>query len=288
MNKALNDTVIITDSCADLPKYYIEKYNIDIIPMYYRFNDTVYVDDIKESSIFYNRLRSGEIAHTLCSDLSIIESTFKRNIEKYNNIIYICFSSKLSSSYSNSVFIKNELSLEYPNKNIYVLDSLTGSLAQGLMVITANQLIKKGKNYDYIVKYLEENKKYYNSEFLVNDLNHLKRGGRLSTTSAFIGGVLDIKPLVHTDINGSVSMVKKYRGINNATKSLANRVVDMADFNYPIGIVNADNIEAAYTLKSKIEELKELKELIITSLSPAIGSHLGADSLGITYVKKRD
>lgn len=283
----MNDTVIITDSCADLPKSYIEKYNVDIIPMYYRFKEEVYEDNTEQSSIFYNRLRNGELANTLCSDLSIIEDTFKKNIEKYNNIIYICFSSTLSSSYSNSVFIKDELIEKYPDKNIYVLDSLTGSFAQGLMVITANELIKSDKDYNYIVKYLEDNKKYYNSEFIVNDLKHLKRGGRLNTTSAFIGGVLDIKPFVHTDECGNVSVAAKFRGKKNALKSLANRLIERADFNYPIGIVNADNLIDAQELKNKIEELKEIKELIITSLSPAIGSHLGADSLGITYVKKK-
>lgn len=283
----MNDTVIITDSCADLPKSYIEKYNVDIIPMYYRFKEEVYEDNTEQSNIFYNRLRNGELANTLCSDLSIIEDTFKKNIEKYNNVIYICFSSTLSSSYSNSVFVKEELSEKYPDKNIYVLDALTGSFAQGLMVITANELIKSGKDYNYIVKYLEDNKKYYNSEFIVNDLKHLKRGGRLNTTSAFIGGVLDIKPFVRTDECGNVSLAAKFRGKKNALKSLANRLIERADFNYPIGIVNADNLTDAQELKNKIEELKEIKELIITSLSPAIGSHLGADSLGITYVKKK-
>ena len=192
----MRDFVITTDSNSDLPKEYIEKFNTTIIPQYYSFGDTVYGDELQmPPAEFYERMKNGELPQSQANNPAVIETRFRAHLEQGKDIIHIAFSSALSGSYNNVCMVARELSEEYTDAKITVIDTLNVSLGDSILVIYANELKAKGISYEEIVKKIEDTKNQINVQFTVNDLFHLQRGGRVSKTVAVVGSVLNLKPI---------------------------------------------------------------------------------------------
>lgn len=284
----MRDFCITTDSNSDLPKEYIDKYDTTIIPQYYSFDDTVYGDELNmPPDEFYERMRNGALPQSQANNPAVIEDKFRAILDKGADIIHIGFSSALSGSYSNVCMVARELSEEYPDARITVIDSLNVSLGESIMVIYANRLKEAGTSYDEIVVWLNEFKDHINVQFTVDDLFHLQRGGRVTRTTALVGSALNIKPFLYITKNGTLASGGTVRGRKKSISTLVDRMIatlnDNIDYTLPVGVVHGNCLEEAKTLANMIKLKTKFKTVIINDISPSIGTHSGPGALGIMY-----
>ena len=278
---------IITDGSCDIPKEVIEKHNIKLIPLHYQFEDQIEygserILDIEE---FYKRLENGEVAKTsACSPSSAIE-ILKEELDKGNDVICVTISSSLSCTFNNIRLASLELLDSYPDRRITVVDSLTGSMAMGMMVIKASKMRDEQYSYEQIVEYLEENKQSYHVEFYVNDLQYLARGGRLNPAIAKIGGLIGIKPILSVTENGTLEDVCKARKTSGAIKQIKERYLASTVGKEMICILHSNNLDKALSLKDDLELEQSFAQVFIADIGPAIGSHTGPECLGLCYIK---
>lgn len=282
-------TVLITDSCSDLPLEYIESNNIIYMSLTYEINGEEFKDDFWKTTDckeFYNKLRKGETSKTSQVNSQRYYEEFKKHIAEGNPIIYVGFSSALSGS-TNSAFIAREQILEeFKEADITVVDTKSASMGQGLLVYYANEMLKKGKPKEEIVNWLEENKLKLNHWFTVEDLNHLKRGGRISSTAAVVGTLLNIKPVLHVNNEGKLVPVEKVKGRKKSLKTLADKLSEkiVNSEEQVIGISHGDCIEDAEHVRDLILEQYKVKDFIITNIGPVIGSHSGPGTVALFFL----
>lgn len=284
----MRDFYITTDSNSDLPMEYIEKYNTTIIPQYYSFGDTVYGDELNMTPTeFYTRMKNGELPQSQANNPAIIEDKFRTILDKGADIIHIAFSSALSGSYNNVCMVARELSEEYKDAKITVIDSLNVSLGESIMLIYGNRLKESGTSYDEIVVWLNEFKNHINVLFTVDDLFHLQRGGRVNRTTAIVGSALNIKPFMYVTNQGTLSSDGTVRGRKKSISTLVERMVvslnDNIDYTLPVGVVHGNCYEEARALAEMIKSKTKFKNVIINDISPSIGTHSGPGALGIMY-----
>ena len=192
---------IITDSACDLTRDYIKNNNIGLLSLILNLNGQAIKDDLGETlsyKDFYNKMREGATPTTSQINAHEFEEEFIKYIKNGDSIIYISLSSNLSGTFNSANIAKNNLIEEYPDAKIYLVDSLSVSVGQGFLVEKACDMRNNGLNAEEIVNWLEENKRKVVHSILIDDLNHLKRGGRISSTTATIGGLLNIKPTLYT------------------------------------------------------------------------------------------
>jgi DegV family protein with EDD domain len=177
---------------------------------------------------------------------------------------------------------------EFPNRRIYIFDSLTASLGQGLLVMKAIELQEAGASFEFVVDYLEMNVQNLNTYITVDDLSHLRRGGRISATAATVGKMFNIKPILLINHEGSVVPLLKIRGRKKTIKTfvdIINDRIERAD-EQTIAICHGDCIEEAIKLRNLILENTNIKEVLINTIGPVIGTHGGAGALAIFFMGK--
>lgn len=279
---------IYTDSCSDLP---IIAEDINILPLHYYFSGE-YKEYGEEYNLsmreFFSKINQGKTPHTSAVNPDYAVTRFMKDVLQKNEIICICMSSGLSSTYQNVLLAKEEILEEYPDAKIAVIDALTGSLAEGLLVLRANYMKKEGKTYEEIVEYIEKYKKYYQINFFVDDLLYLKRGGRISNKKYAIGTALGVKPLIQVDSEGHAVNTLNCRGIKKCDNILLNKLIDEVDITETIGVVHSDDIESAKRLEEKIRNLEITDNIIIGEISPTIATHIGPKAFGLTYKVKQN
>lgn len=282
-------TVIIGDSCSDLPKEIIEGYNIPFVSLTYNFKGQQYNDDFGCSmaySDFYQAVRAGEMPTTSQTNIHILTNLFEEYVQKGNSIIYISFSSALSNTFHNAVIARNIVLEEFPEGDITIIDSRSASLGEGLLLYYALEMLNKGATKGDIVDWLENHKLRMNHLFTVEDLDYLKRGGRVSGAAAFVGTVLNIKPVLHVDNQGRLIPLIKVRGRKKSLKVL----VEMMEENIidpeeqTIAISHGDALEDALYLKELILEKFKVKEIIINHVGPVIGAHSGPGTIALFFL----
>jgi len=284
----MRDFCITTDSNSDLPQEYIETLKTVIIPQYYSFADVVYGDELNMAPAeFYTRMKNGELPQSQANNPAVIEEKFRSILEQGADIIHIAFSSALSSSYNNVCMVANELREQYPEAKITVVDTLTVSLGESIMVIRANELKEQGASYEEIVEAMEEMKSHINAQFTVDDLFHLQRGGRVSKTNAAVGTVLSLKPSMFVNADGALTASGTVRGRKKSIQGMIDRMKetldDTTDYTLPVGIVHANCLEDARTLAEKVKAETEYTKVIINDISPSIGTHTGPGAMGLLY-----
>ncbi|EAD1415565.1 MULTISPECIES: DegV family protein [Bacillota] len=284
-------TTLITDSNCDLPVEYLSQNNIHVIPFTYQLDGINYTDDFGKSlghKEFYDALRNGSMPTTAQITAYTFENEFKKFCSKGESVIYIGFSSALSGSFNSSVMAKNSILEDMPEANITVIDSKSASIGQGLLVYYASEMLKKGKSKQEIVEWIENNKLKINHWFTIDSLDHLKRGGRISATSATIGGLLDVKPVLNVQNDGSLNIVKKIRGRKKSIKTLYEeykaRVINPEE--QMIYINHGDCLEDAEYLKSLILSETAPKDIVINDLGPIIGTHTGPGMVLVVFIGK--
>ena len=283
------ETVIIIDSCCDLPKKYIEENNVPTLSMTINFKNREYKDDFGVSlpyKEFYDQVRAGEMPSTAQINSFTYAEEFRKHVSKGNAVICIVFSSALSGSYNSACIAKDMILEEFKDADISVIDSRCASMGEGLLDYYAIEMLKNGASKDEIVQWIEENKLKLNHWFTVDDLNHLKRGGRVSSTAAIIGTLLDIKPVLHVDNEGRLIPVTKVKGRKKSIKSLFEeldkRIVNPEE--QVIFISHGDCLEDAKFLERLILEKYKVKDVFINEIGPTVGSHSGPGTVALFFL----
>jgi DegV family protein with EDD domain len=287
------DYVITTDSNSDVLPEFIKENDLTIIPQYYSFGDTVYGDELNmPPHEFYETMRKGELPKSQANNPAVIREKFEKILKEGKNILHIAFSSALSGSCNNVVMTANELMEDYPDRKIMVFDSLNASLGEGVSVYRAVELWKEEKSMEEVYDILMEERDHVNVSFTVNDLYHLQRGGRVSKTTAVVGSLVNIKPILAVTSTGELKSDGTVRGRKKSLKTLVARLEESLDLDSYgkdrlVAVLHGDCIDDAKAVADMVKELG-FTNVIINDVSPSIGTHAGPGVVGlINYGKKR-
>lgn len=289
----MQDYVITTDSNSDVLPGFIKENDLTVIPQYYAFGDTVYGDELNmEPHEFYETMRNGELPKSMANNPEVIREKFEKILKEGKNIFHIAFSSALSGSCNNVVMTANELLEQYPDRKITVFDSLNASLGEGVSVYRAVDLWKEGKTMEEVYDILMEEREHVNVSFTVNDLNHLQRGGRVSKTTAVVGSLVNIKPILTVTATGELKSDGTVRGRKKSLKTLVSRMEAALDLEHYgkdriVAVLHGDCIDEAESVAAMVRELG-FTNVLVNDVSPSIGTHAGPGVVGlVSYGKKR-
>lgn len=285
------NTVIVVDSSCDLPLQFIEENNIPALGLICHLDGEEHIDDFGKTLTyehFYKRLRVGSMPTTSQINVYRFEELFKKYVKEGKSVIYLAMSSAISGCYSSAVIAKQSVEEELKDADITVIDTKCASIGEGIVVYKAYEMLKNRATKEQIVNWVEENKLKVQHWFSVEDLIHLKKGGRLSATKANIGTLLQMKPILSIDKEGNLKNTNNVRGRKKAIKSLFDRFEEnmILDDSTIIGISHGDCIEDALYLKDIILEKYKVKKIIINHVGPVIGSHTGPGILSVCFIGK--
>jgi len=288
----MTKVLLMTDSNCDLSESYLNENNVCVIPFHFNLNNIDYEDNFGKSisnEDFYNSLRQGNMSTTSQITPYTYGEYFMHYVKKGYSIIYIAFSSGLSESYNHALLARESVMHENPEADITIIDSKAASVGEGLLVQKAIDLLKSGKSKDQIITWLETNKMFVNQWFTVDSLEHLKRGGRISPTSAYLGIMLQVKPILTVDAEGKLTPVEKLRGRKKAIKHLHELLVSKSTdlTNETVYISHGDCLEEAEELKEMIIKDIRVKEVVIRPLGPIIGTHTGPGLLCVVFMGEK-
>lgn len=282
---------IITDSACDLSIDYIRENDIDVASLMVNLNGEFIPDDLGQTlshEDFYKAVKEGAMPSTTQVNVGTFYELFTMYAKKGEKILYIGISSALSGTVSSAITAKNMVLEEYKDAEIYIVDSLSVSVGEGALVYKAVEMLKNNISLEETVDYLESIKRKVIHAITVDDLNHLKRGGRISGTVAVVGGLLGIKPTLKIDNEGRVVAGEKFKGRKKALKGLVNQIKTNGENieDQTIFICHADCLEDAIQVKNMILEENKVKDIIITSIGTVIGTHGGPGTLGVVFIGK--
>lgn len=288
----MRDYVIITDSTVDLPRDLTDELSLEVVPLKFNIDgkeryDYPYTGDM-DIRDFYNNLRNGKTSSTSQVNPNEFVDVFSRYLRDGKDILYIAFSSGLSGTFASASIAYEELKCKYPESNIRIVDSLCASMGEGLVVYLVAKMKKEGKTIFELENWLNNNKLSVCHWFTVDDLNHLKRGGRISSIGAFLGSMLHIKPILHVDNLGLLKLVTKVRGRQRALEFLADKIGEtgLDVRNQTVFISHGDCQEDAEKLKDMIEKRFGVKEVKINTIGTVIGSHSGPGTIALFFIGK--
>lgn len=276
---------IITDSACDLPQDLIEKNDIEVIPLLVQLDGKELVDgkDICPEQV-YSAIRAGKIPRTSQTPAQIFKQVFMKFIDLGQRCLYIAFSSKLSGTCQTGMMVAQDLNEENAGGFIEVVDTLCGSMGQGLLVLEAARMAKDGRTVPEIAHRIRRQAPHMEHLFTVDDLDYLYRGGRVSRTSAFVGSLLKIKPLLHVK-EGQMIPFQKVRGKNKAIMRLVEIMGEQCSkLGQTIGISHADDPEAAMFLKNLIEKSFGYKDIVVNVVGSVLGCHIGLGGVAVFFL----
>lgn len=285
---------LLTDAPADLSLQLAQELGIELIPMPLDIDGKPYLFTCFDSTLsvadFYNQLRNGKFAHTSQINEAIYMERFKKHLEKGEDILYLCFSSGLSSTYSAACLCVQQLSTEYPDRRIECIDTLCASSGEGLLAYTAAKKKGAGASLDEVKQWAENMRDHVCHCFKVEDLDHLRRGGRISTTTAVVGSALQIKPILVVDHEGKLQTIAKMRGRKRAMEfqlaALERNLLPDSD-NDTLTIGHGDCEEDAKHLGEVIKErCPQIKNVIILPVGAIIGAHVGPGMITVNFYGK--
>jgi len=285
---------IVTDSCADLrPDYVAVQSDFVVVPMHYTIGTETYPDvpgqglDAKE---FYRRLSGGESASTAQINPDTLIGVYRPLLAKGKDVVSVLLSSGLSGTYQSSMLAKEMLDAENLPGKLYLVDSLSASAGEGLMVHLALQKRAEGLDAEQTAKWLEETRPRIAQWFTVDDLHFLKRGGRCSPAAAFFGTLISIKPVLHVDDNGKLIARDKVRRRSGALRGLVDRVESLIEDpkKQTVFISNAACPEEAEKVRALIHQRVgvPMDRFMMSSIGPTVGSHAGPGTIAVFFLGK--
>jgi DegV family protein with EDD domain len=289
----MSEFVIFTDSTADLPAALADELELRILPFSFRLDGHEYRNyaDNRELSPkeFYDALRDGKQSSTSLVTYFMYHEAFESCLKEGKDILYLCFSSGLSGSYEQALRVAADLKTAYPERKTEVLDTLCASLGQGLFAYYAAKEKQKGRSIDEVRDYAKALIPRLCHWFSVTDLGYLRRGGRLSGASAFVGTILGIKPILHLDDDGKIIPVDKVRGREKSLEELAQRMTKtmLADENPVIFISHGDAEADAKRLAEIIKAQTGLESFVINEIGPVVGAHSGPGTIALFFVGEK-
>ena len=281
-------SVLIFDSNCELWHTRAEELGLDYISMPYMYNGEEYYYDLGKNTDFkkfYNAVRGGVVPKTMALNPENYKEILSPYFEKGEDVLYVSFSHKMSGTFGSLDIALKELKEKYPERKCTVFNTRSISIGALLQVEAAAELKKQGKSDEEIIEFLNDFTNKVSLYFMVDNLMHLKRGGRLSATAAVAGTMLGLKPVLTCDEEGGLSVIGKVSGRKKAMRKLAEKVVEgLTHPEYKVYIVDADCPEEGQALAAMIREKRPDATLVTQTIGPVIGSHCGPGTLGVAFV----
>ena len=281
---------IVTDSASNLSEEMIDEFGLEILPM------TFMVDGVERRSYlkgektdlkqFYTMMREGRVITTSLPNLQETETTMRAILDGGEDILYLGFSSALSSAFGSIDLLMQRLAGEYPERTLRAVETFAASGGQGMLVYLACKKAAAGATLDEVGDFVVETRDHLCHWFTVDDLMFLFRGGRVSRTSAWAGTMLNIKPVLHVDADGALIPVEKVRGRKKSIKALVDRMEKTAidPASQTVFITHGDCIDDVEVLKSEITERLGVTDFVVNYIDPVIGAHSGPGTLALFFL----
>ena len=286
----MSDFVILTDSSADLGADMVAQLDIHVLPLSFTIQGVTYHNypdnHEMDPAVFYSMLRKGEQATTSAVNVAQYTEALEPFLQAGKDVLVLAFSSGLSATYNSSRLAVEELKEKYPDRKLYTVDTLCASLGQGLLVYLAAKEREQGKSIEEVRDWVEAHKLNLCHQFTVDDLHFLKRGGRISATTAVLGSMLQIKPVLHVDDEGHLINIAKARGRAASLKALVDKMeitaIDPKD--QIVFISHGDCLADAEMVAQMVKDRMGVQQVYINYVGPVIGAHSGPGTLALFYV----
>ena len=285
----MSQFVIVTDSSADLSHEMVQALGVEVLPLAFTMEGKTYYNYTDNRDMapkeFYRRLAAGAVATTNAVNVGQAIEGIEPLLQAGKDVLTLAFSSGLSATYSSMQIAVDELAEKYPERKVYAVDTLCASLGQGLILYLAAGLQKQGKSIEEVRDWVEANKLHICHWFTVDDLDFLKRGGRISPTIAWIGGKLKIKPVLRIAEDGTLAIPEKVRGSKAAMNTIVSKYVSSGlNEEHPyVFLCHGDALEQAEKAKAAILEAVPGAQVTIMPMSPIIGIHTGPGVQAVIY-----
>lgn len=284
----MSNYVIYTDSACDLKPELLKEWGVSYKSLTFRFDDaeTEYSNDDMDATAFYNKMKEGATAKTAAVNVESFTQAFEEILKEGKDILYIGFSSGLSTTYNSGRLAAQQLQEKYPERKIITVDSLAASAGEGLLLYLTLEEQKKGATIEEAAAFAEDMKFRLGIWFTVDDLEYLKRGGRVSATTAFVGNMLGIKPVLYMDNEGHLINRSKVRGRRAAIAALAEKFGEFStkESDGIAFISHGDCLNDAKLLEEMLKTRYNARVEVITDVGPVIGAHTGPGVLALFYV----
>ena len=287
----MDDFVILTDSCCDMTARMAADLELEVLPLSLNMEDRVYHNYLDGREIgfqdFYARLRAGALATTSAISVGVFDEAMRKILDSGRDVLYLAFSSALSTTYQSAVIAADDLREAYPGRKIFVVDTLSASLGQGPAGIPLRPgKCGRGKTIDQVHVFAEETKAKVCHWFTVDDLNHLKRGGRVSAAAALLGTMLSIKPVMHVDDEGHLTKVGTARGRNASLKALVDHMAETAidPAGQTVFISHGDCEEDANKVAEDVKRRFGVQTVVLNNVGPVIGAHSGPGTVALFFL----
>lgn len=279
---------IVTDSAADLPKEVLAEYGIEVLPLMVYLGEEEFSDgETLNPKEMFDGMREGKVYKTAQVPLHTFREQFQAYAERKEECLYVAFSSGLSGTYQSSVLARNEILEDHPEFQLEIVDTKCASLGFGLVVLKAAELAREGRSLSEVTEAVRSHAEHMEHIFTVDNLEYLQRGGRVSRTAAFIGGLLNIKPVLHME-DGKLIPLEKMRGrrkvLERMTAIMEERGRGLKE--QLIGISHGDDLEAAETLRDMIRERFGCDRFLISQIGGAVGAHSGPGTLALFFLNQ--
>lgn len=283
--------IISTDTSCDFPLEYVKQHQLPLVTLFYSIDGVTGENGCPSSDVlknFYDKMRAGSMTKTQQASIEDTEKVFREILQEGKDILHIAFSSGLSGTANAARLAAENMMEEFPERKIIVIDSLCASLGQGLLVDYALKLQQQGKTMEETAKWLEDHIQNICHLFTVEDLKYLQRGGRISKTTALVGTMIGIKPVLHVDPEGKLVSISKVRGRKQSIQALVNKMEESIGKyrgeKQPIFISHGDCIEDANYLAELVKERFGYDEFLINDVGPTIGAHSGPGTLALFFM----
>ncbi len=286
----MKNYVIYTDSACDIKPELLKEWGVEYCPLVFRFDgdSTEYTDGSMDSAEFYGKMREGAVAKTAAVNSETFTIAFDKILAEGKDVLYLGFSSGLSTTYNSARIAAETLRKKYPSSKVLVVDTLSASAGFGLLLYLTVLKKEQGAGIDEACAFAESIKLHLCHWFTVDDLVYLKRGGRISAASAFVGNMLGIKPVLHMDNEGHLINMSKVRGRRSSLVAMADKYGELAEDKKDgtVFISHGDCLKDAELLASMLKERYGASVSIITNVGTVIGAHSGPGTLALFFVGK--
>ena len=286
---SMADYVLMTDSCCDLTAEMAEELGLVVLPLRLEMKGREYRNWLDGREIgfreFYSQVRSGEMPVTSAVNVGQFEEAMRPVLEAGKDILCLCFSSALSTTFQSAGIAAKELAEAFPERSIHVLDTRCASMGQGLLVWLCAREKQRGLSLEELRDYAGKTRDTVCHWFTVDDLNHLKRGGRVSATAALFGTMLSVKPILHVDDGGRLIPMEKCRGRKASLLALVGHMEKTAvnPAEQTVFISHGDCLEDAEFVAEEIRRRLGVRDIYINYVGPVIGSHTGAGVVALFF-----
>ena len=281
------DPVLMIDTCCDLPAEVVDTLGVEVVSFPYAIDGQEQLDDFGRSfshAEFYGAMRAGSHATTMQVPRQVYLDSFRAHAEAGEPVLYLSFSSALSGTFDVAWLAREEVLAEFPDAEIRLVDTRAASVAEGLLVYEAARLWRDGASPAELEAWVSAQRPRLNGWFIIDDLDTLVRGGRLSGAAAAAGTLLDVKPLLYVTADGRLEMAKRLRGRQKSIRALADLVAERAaDTTRAIAIGHGDCEDDAMRLRELVAERADGAELITMPVGPVIGAHTGPGMLAVAF-----